>query len=303
MADEFSAGEVHAKLVELGYGDITKDELLAFRRDLNALIKCEISGYSSNESSVAEHETERDVDSGVMMKPGIIRQKCNESGKISQYTVDKVKEEKDLNHGDMMHLTKYSSNRIHDSFGSNSSSLNVSHSSDQSTSQITNRKVMRRYNGIRRVFDETQCLNDSEASDITCLEEMLQQLPLKENCHDNGEQRSSLQLSESDSTKSSLRGYLPSYIYPSFGTNKLGRCQRFDPVLRYHQLKKEWKQRTVPGERKHQNTMWHIREQMLKREVYKRSRRDMKKNDYQVPTEKKRQSLRWEVRCALAKAD
>ena len=68
----------------------------------------------------------------------------------------------------------------------------------------------RKQNGLRRVFDETQCLNDSEASDITSLEEMLQQLPLKENCHDDGGQRSVSLFSEPASTRSSLRGFLPS---------------------------------------------------------------------------------------------
>jgi hydrolethalus syndrome protein 1 len=57
----------------------------------------------------------------------------------------------------------------------------------------------------------------------------------------------------------------------------------------------------VPGEKKHSDLRWSIREQMLVKDVIvKRQPKSYEQNEYIIPTDKKRQQLRWAVRSALA---
>lgn len=62
-----------------------------------------------------------------------------------------------------------------------------------------------------------------------------------------------------------------------------------------------WNRHKVPGEKKHNDLRWSIREQMLQKDVVvKRRQKNHRPNTYTVPTDKKRQQLRWLVRSAMA---
>lgn len=66
---------------------------------------------------------------------------------------------------------------------------------------------IRKRDGVTRIFDETQSDIDSEAADITLLEDRLRLLPLREGTYEDNDE------SESTCTASATasgRGYLPS---------------------------------------------------------------------------------------------
>ena len=74
-----------------------------------------------------------------------------------------------------------------------------------------------------------------------------------------------------------------------------------NPVNRYHEYKKLCMRQKGPGEKKHSDLRWSIREQMLdKHVIVKKQHRVYEPNSYLIPTDKKRQELRWVVRSALA---
>ena len=74
-----------------------------------------------------------------------------------------------------------------------------------------------------------------------------------------------------------------------------------NPVNRFHEYNRLWNKQKVPGEKKHTDLRWSIREQMLVKDVIvKRQPKSYEQNEYIIPTDKKRQQLRWAVRSALA---
>jgi hydrolethalus syndrome protein 1 len=74
-----------------------------------------------------------------------------------------------------------------------------------------------------------------------------------------------------------------------------------NPVKKYQDYQKMWNRHKAPGEKKHSDLRWSIREQMLEKHVIlKRPQKSFTQNTYVIPTEKKRQQLRWMVRSALA---
>jgi hydrolethalus syndrome protein 1 len=78
-------------------------------------------------------------------------------------------------------------------------------------------------------------------------------------------------------------------------------ANRTNPVQRFHEYSKLWNKQKMPGEKKHNDLRWSIREQMLTKDVIvKREPKIYVPNSYIIPTEKKRQQLRWAVRNALA---
>eukprot|EP00112_Aurelia_sp_Birch-Aquarium-sp1_P012869 Seg2712.2 transcript_id=Seg2712.2/GoldUCD/mRNA.D3Y31 product="Hydrolethalus syndrome protein 1" protein_id=Seg2712.2/GoldUCD/D3Y31 len=151
----------------------------------------------------------------------------------------------------------------------------------------------RKRDGMVRVFDETFQEEDSEASDITLIEERLRSLPLRDD-YDECQTDDSASTYSTSTRARNERGFLPSYIRPSTSRSTQGRSKTFDPVSRYHQFKEEWKLQGVPGESRHDTLRWSVREQMLNCQVYERPQHSHRPNNYQVPTKKKRQALRWE---------
>jgi len=158
----------------------------------------------------------------------------------------------------------------------------------------TRRKVARRKDGMMRVFDETLTDNESEAMDITEVEERIKFLPYNTNLSNES-------ATSHTSSRMSRPNNLPAFIRPSSSHPHTKRIHKCDPVNRFHQFQEDWKQNKIPGESKRSSLRWNIREQMLNSVVYEKPQRNYKSNDYVVPTEKKRQALRWQVRTALSK--
>lgn len=87
----------------------------------------------------------------------------------------------------------------------------------------------------------------------------------------------------------------------SLRSNDLKQNLKSNPVKKYQDYQKIWNRHKVPGEKKHSDLRWSIREQMLQKDVVvKRKQKTHKLNTYTVPTDKKRQHLRWLVRSAMA---
>lgn len=85
-------------------------------------------------------------------------------------------------------------------------------------------------------------------------------------------------------------------LAPRFQKNK--KC---DPVNRYHELRDYWALHKIPGETKHSELRWFIKERMMHHDqIEHRPRKVYVPNDYVVPTEKPRHSLRWQIRTDLA---
>ena len=76
---------------------------------------------------------------------------------------------------------------------------------------------------------------------------------------------------------------------------------RSNPVQRYQAYQQAWNKHKAPGEKKHSDLRWSIREQMLvKHVIVKKQQKTHVPNTYVIPTDKKRQQLRWVIRSALA---
>ncbi|XP_065065416.1 centriolar and ciliogenesis-associated protein HYLS1-like [Rhopilema esculentum] len=287
----FTENEVRKKLKELGYGDIPYDQLRLFMKDLDELIKYELSNTSDGSFSVTD-----DADS-FNSEPLQNFPKWTEVSHKVPFSKSKIY---DLEEKENIGYAQEFRNREAPSILSESTLSTVDSNLESTTSsQVTRRKVARKRNGVTRVFDETHTEDESEASDITLLEERLRSLPIRSLSDENHSEQESV--SDASSLVKMEKRHLPSYIRPSTAPPTQGRSRKFDPVNRYHQFKHEWKQQRVPGESRHDTLRWNVREQMLNCHVYERPQHLMKQNRYQVPTGKKRQALRWEVRCALAK--
>eukprot|EP00050_Salpingoeca_kvevrii_P022491 m.127339 g.127339 ORF g.127339 m.127339 type:complete len:253 (+) comp9720_c2_seq1:119-877(+) len=74
--------------------------------------------------------------------------------------------------------------------------------------------------------------------------------------------------------------------------------RKTDPVARGRRYRSGWQAQRAPGESNHQALRWKVREQLIRDQAppFERPRRQLKPNNYVVPTEKKRQNLRWAVR-------
>lgn len=92
-----------------------------------------------------------------------------------------------------------------------------------------------------------------------------------------------------------------SVILTSTTPPKLKKNKKSDPVNRYHQFRDYWALHKVPGENKHNELRWYIKERMLHQDqIESRPRKVYVPNNYVVPTEKHRNSLRWQIRSDLA---
>eukprot|EP00794_Sanderia_malayensis_P020507 gene20507-22525_t len=292
----FTEDEVSRKLAELGYRNISKEKMHVFMKDMEELVRYEslkcLETTSSNASTIDEEDLSRK--SKREGAPGRIIKKRPHVSQLDKENLE--------------FAPKFPLSERRADTSSSSSVLSDSNLDLSTASSVMRRKVARKKDGRFHVFDETFTTEtESEASDITILEERLQSLPLRDNnvhSDDSYEDAASTISTSSTSLPRNKAGRpcLPSYIRPAhLQPHRASRPRKFDPVNRYHQFKEEWKMQAVPGENKHNNLRWNVREQMLNCETFQRPTHSHKQNNYKVPTEKKRQALRWEVRSALAR--
>ncbi|XP_013416450.1 hydrolethalus syndrome protein 1 homolog [Lingula anatina] len=326
----FSDQEIREQLEALGYHNVPQYRLEEFRRDLEELVQRE-KVKSSRESSASSGSqlTNSYPDDQTLYRRGPLEAvndaaKLEEAhsehsvplagsharyGKENQYTTHVPygrKSSKDIG------SVEYHSRYPHGVVGSMGDQMYEGHPEDSFISDTTSdsrkmikRKVLRKQDG-HSVIDESY--TESEAGDLSVLEERLSQLPLSD--PDTASEDFTTQrryprrpYSSRDlySRMSNDDPYQKSVIWPSEGNPHTKDLRKCDPVKRYHQFKQAWQQQKAPGEKKHKGLRWDVREQMLYHdEVVKKPQRVFVPNTYKVPTDKRRKALRWQIRTDMA---
>lgn len=292
---EFTEEEVRDKLKDLGYVNIPCDKLQEFMSDLHDLIEHDVSSsmMSSGQdtydnSSMVSDDYSRDFLDDSYFRRSSLSQPLRErnyhtsSSSKSAFVKEKVPG-RSFQVADDKENTTITSSQL----SSTDASMNQSR---------VRRKVARKKDGQTRVFDET--LTDSEAADITVIEERMRNLPF---LHPPLPRSHSAQSHISIDSAAASQASLPAFIRTSNAHPHTKRVRKCDPVNRYHQFRSEWQNTKLPGESKHSSVRWQVREQMLSYESYEKPKHKPMVNNYVVPTDKKRQALRWQVRTALAK--
>ncbi|XP_057315395.1 centriolar and ciliogenesis-associated protein HYLS1-like [Hydractinia symbiolongicarpus] len=284
---EFTRSEVREKLRDLGYVNVPESKLQEFMSDLKELI------YHDQSSGVIDSDDGDETGHSLLERHHPDSRVLTSNLQRKAFSKTKISGDMSLTFDE----SKYSQNGspMSDMSSTATSNKYLDSTLEEHKSSTFRRKVARKKNGQVHVFDETLTDNDSQASDITDLEEHLRGMPGSRDISTYAE--SSVSMVSSRSRKAPL----PAFIRPSTAQPHTKGIRKCDPVSRYHQFKEEWKMNNVPGESKHSSLRWNIRGEMLNCEMFEKPHRRYTTNNYVVPTSKKRQALRWQVRTAMAK--
>lgn len=161
-------------------------------------------------------------------------------------------------------------------------------------SRMVKRKVLRKKTDGSRVIDES--FTESESGSVLDINERLRLLGI------NTDRPSTAPASEPPYRLSPDDPRPASVILRPSEHPHTRNVRKSDPVARYQQFRQSWTHQRAPGEKKHNQLRWNIREQMLAQDqvVEKKSQRVFVPNKYIVPTDKQRKSLRWQIRMDLA---
>jgi len=167
-------------------------------------------------------------------------------------------------------------------------------SGSESGSRMVKRKVLRKKTDGSRVIDES--FTESETGSVLDINERLRLLGI-----DTDRPRTApaaeppYRLTPDDPRPASV------ILRPSEHPHTRN-IRKSDPVARYQQFRQSWTQQRAPGEKKHNQLRWNVREQMLAHDqvIEKKPQRVFVPNKYVVPSDKQRKSLRWQIRMDLA---
>ncbi|KAM8880455.1 centriolar and ciliogenesis-associated protein HYLS1 isoform 4-T6 [Spinachia spinachia] len=170
---------------------------------------------------------------------------------------------------------------------------------DSHRGRYIKRKVLRKHEGQSLVCDES--VYSEEASG---LEERLAGLHLSSSGQSSETDRVSFSALESyiggltrSRSDGDLRPKPKSFIRPAMSQQTI---KKTDPVAKYFKYKQLWETFTLPGDGDRRSLRSELKERLAYQPPAPKPRRTYVPNSYVVPTEKKRSALRWELRNDLA---
>ncbi|EDV24077.1 Hydrolethalus syndrome protein 1-like protein [Trichoplax sp. H2] len=315
----FSLEEIKKQLKSFGYNQIPKNKLDKFAEDLNTLAKHERQRNSLLSSSSTM--TTPSIDPHDYILDGGDRDYYDDYDtrpQLSEITEEvSVPKRKSINIiGDKENFSYYKESADNNRGNINRYISKASAIAPSAGKPILKRKVLRKYNGESRVFDESG--TESEAGSIITDERdgaksaYTDRFRISNSAENLNRDRRSVSPNEAakfssdeqtwtDYPQSSVK-VLPSFIRPSSTHPHTRNLKKTDPVATYHRYANEWRSRGVPGEKNHKVLRWQIREQLIQQYDPPKSRPHQchAPNDYIVPTDKKRKALRWEIRAGMA---
>nr|XP_034323793.1 hydrolethalus syndrome protein 1 homolog [Crassostrea gigas]XP_034323794.1 hydrolethalus syndrome protein 1 homolog [Crassostrea gigas] len=291
---EFTDDEIRDELSKLGYRSIPSERLQEFKKDLRVLIQHERSKLS-RDTSLSSH-IQTDASDSFLGPPHRRLEEDSPPGYISR-----EKENRPLryDHGEPIFKKPLppQPSQVRGDFAlydSHFDSTKDDFSGSECGSRMVKRKVLRKKTDGSRVIDES--FTESESGSVLDINERLRLLGI------NTDRPSTAPASEPPYRLSPDDPRPASVILRPSEHPHTRNVRKSDPVARYQQFRQSWTHQRAPGEKKHNQLRWNIREQMLAQDqvVEKKSQRVFVPNKYIVPTDKQRKSLRWQIRMDLA---
>lgn len=291
---EFTDDEIRDELSKLGYRSIPSERLQEFKKDLRVLIQHERSKLS-RDTSLSSH-IQTDASDSFLGPPHRRLEEDSPPGYISR-----EKENRPLryDHGEPIFKKPLppQPSQVRGDFALYDSHLDSTKddfSGSECGSRMVKRKVLRKKTDGSKVIDES--FTESESGSVLDINERLRLLGI------NTDRPSTAPAAEPPYRLSPDDPRPASVILRPSEHPHTRNVRKSDPVARYQQFRQSWTHQRAPGEKKHNQLRWNIREQMLAQDqvVEKKSQRVFVPNKYIVPTEKQRKSLRWQIRMDLA---
>ncbi|CAH1261383.1 HYLS1 [Branchiostoma lanceolatum] len=324
-SSEFTEDDIRRQLAALGYHDVPESRLKQFARDLQDLVQHDRSKASSEDQSFALAASRADA-SAAAQPAFLLRQPTRTNTSHRHDPVEQPGKENQATRnfpiGHDREQTRPKSYYERETRPTTAPARpagyahadSANDSRNESGFRVPKRKVLRKINGESRVFDES-LTTESEADDVSELGERLAGLPINEEDSYLSEDDVSQYRRQrphsaglwphrpSGDEESEYAPHLPrSFIRPAVRLPQNRRSVKTDPVNRFHFYNRQWGAQKAPGEKKHKDLRWNVRELMMQKdEVVQKPQRVYVPNGYIVPTNKKRQALRWEVRHDIAR--
>ncbi|XP_048737189.1 centriolar and ciliogenesis-associated protein HYSL1-like [Ostrea edulis] len=290
---DFTDDEIRDELSKLGYRSIPRERLQEFKKDLRVLIQHERSKLSNDTSLSSRMQTDA---SDSFLDPSH-RQQEDSPPSHSYFSMEKENRPQRYDYGDPIIRKPLQPSQLRGEFALYDSRLDSTKddfSGSESGSRMMKRKVLRKKTDGSKVIDES--FTESESGSVLDINERLRLLGI-----DTDRPRTApaaeppYRLSPDDPRPASV------ILRPSEHPH-MRNVRKSDPVARYQQFRQSWCQQRAPGEKKHNQLRWNIREQMLAQDqvIEKKPQRVYVPNKYVVPTDKQRKSLRWQIRMDLA---
>ncbi|XP_061191918.1 centriolar and ciliogenesis-associated protein HYSL1-like [Saccostrea echinata] len=290
---EFTDDEIRDELCKLGYRSIPNERLLEFKKDLRVLIQHERSRLSRDTTLSSQIQTDA---SDSFLGPSHRQPENTLPGYLA---AEKENRPRRYDYGDPIIRKPLppQPNQVRGDFALYDSRLDTTKddmSGSESGSRMVKRKVLRKRTDGSKVIDES--FTESETGSVLDINERLRLLGIdtdRPQTAPAGEPP--YRLSPDDPRPASV------ILRPSEHPHTRN-IRKSDPVARYQQFRQSWSQQRAPGEKKHNQLRWNIREQMLAQDqvVEKKPQKVFVPNKYVVPTDKQRKSLRWQIRMDLA---
>lgn len=291
---EFTDDEIRDELSKLGYRSIPSERLQEFKKDLRVLIQHERSKLS-RDTSLSSH-IQTDASDSFLGPPHRRLEEDSPPGYISR---EKENRPFRYDHGEPIFKKPLppQPSQVRGDFALYDSHLDSTKddfSGSECGSRMVKRKVLRKKTDGSRVIDES--FTESESGSVLDINERLRLLGI------NTDRPSTAPASEPPYRLSPDDPRPASVILRPSEHPHTRNVRKSDPVARYQQFRQSWTHQRAPGEKKHNQLRWNIREQMLAQDqvVEKKSQRVFVPNKYIVPTDKQRKSLRWQIRMDLA---
>ncbi|XP_071510700.1 centriolar and ciliogenesis-associated protein HYLS1-like [Diadema antillarum] len=330
MADlVFTEGDIKHQLQLLGYRDVPAHHIAQFSRDLEKLIDQDKLppppvDYSDVDLTDANDTTGEEISQDSDAQPQTYRQTTSSAARTKPAQSSLDQENRTAPFPGHMRGVKPAAHSERRAVSPQVIDPNVYNSYQRREAKpaekriMLKRKVVRKRDGVSHVFDES--VTESE-SDISYLNEGLQRLPLRDDEVDSetssvgldsfrrhiGRSNTSQGLYShrpAGDEESVYKPHLPrSFIRPSSASQTWKHNKKTDPVTRHQMYRAQWSSQKAPGEKKHKELRWNVREHMMHKDEVVQPRltpRVYVPNTYVVPSDKKRQALRWAVRTQLA---
>lgn len=303
----FSDQEIEEELARLGYTNIPRDKLKEFQKDLNSLVQAEKSRGNSQECSFASCSdshvaggSEGKHNAGQEKKFGSLSGEVSSSHQLRREDLEQYdRREREVKfskptvpgHFALFELPTRTAPDHHDDVSDSGSEM-----------RRMKRKTLRKNEEGSKYIDES--MSDIDAASIIDTHERMQRVILRDHDPVGPERCTQSAHSRYGPPPYRLRPddpRPPSVIYTSMEHPHTKNLQRADPVNRYHQMQHVWAMQLAPGEKKHKDLRWNIREQMLTQFVpEKKPLRKYIANNYVPPPMKRRDALRWQIRLDMA---
>lgn len=295
--NEFTDEEIREQLAYLGFKNISQEKFNQFKNDLEKLITQEVSiNSTANYSDI--YQNKANISDNIHLSP----RRAYSTSPIRNSNANKK-----VTFPDDSHLL------VNDDEGDIDGDSDQSFASIITTSSIINndnkvirRKIVRKSAGYKanEVPVQSSSRVTSQEFDLhTFEEEDLNENENEDSEYDDAQDEQLVKLNDCyPPVHYPIKSFIRSQSSLSMGSDSSRTgFYKANPVNKFHEYNKLWNKQKMPGEKKHNDLRWSIREQMLAKDVIvKRQHKAYEPNSYTIPTDKKRQQLRWAVRNALA---